>query len=76
MKQQYGEAFATGEKSHEIRDKVIEEFDRRLNETIGEQDVAAHLNSDEFVLLLFDIKTEVQAKNIAEKIQRTMRNTW
>lgn len=61
---------------HEIGDAVIEEFGKRLSQSISGQDIAARLGGDEFVLLLPDIKTEEQARNIANKIQLAMRNTW
>lgn len=61
---------------HDVGDSVIQEFSRRLLDSIGEDDIAARLGGDEFILLLPDVKTVEQAEMTAQKIQRSVAESW
>lgn len=61
---------------HEVGDSVIQEFGRRLSETIGKAAVAARLGGDEFVLLLPNVETEALAQETAMAIQTAMEKPW
>ncbi|WP_422124560.1 diguanylate cyclase domain-containing protein [Planococcus sp. X10-3] len=61
---------------HDVGDSVIQEFGRRLLQSIGKKDVAVRLGGDEFILLLPEVKTREQAGMMAQKIQQSMAQSW
>lgn len=61
---------------HEVGDSVIEEFGRRLAGVIGEEDIAVRLGGDEFTLLLPTVQTVEQANRMAQKIHRSLAQSW
>ncbi|HSJ39294.1 MAG TPA: sensor domain-containing diguanylate cyclase, partial [Planococcus sp. (in: firmicutes)] len=61
---------------HDVGDSVIQEFGRRLLESIGEGGVAVRLGGDEFILVLPKIKTVGQAEEMAQKIQQMIAKPW
>jgi len=61
---------------HDVGDAVIQEFGRRLLESLSEKDVAARLGGDEFILLLPGIKTADEAEKMAQKIQQAVAQSW
>ncbi|RYG72023.1 diguanylate cyclase [Lentibacillus lipolyticus] len=61
---------------HDIGDKVIQEFARRISQSIRKQDILARLGGDEFMLLLPDIETPENAKKAAERILAAMDGMW
>lgn len=61
---------------HEVGDAVIEEFGRRLNQSLEIPDMAARLGGDEFVLLLPSVTTRESAEGMAHKIQLAMKAPW
>lgn len=61
---------------HDAGDAVIQEFGKRLLQSIGEEDVAARLGGDEFILYLPGVKTAEQAEKMAQKIQQAVAQPW
>lgn len=61
---------------HDVGDAVIQEFGRRLLNSIGEEDVAARLGGDEFILLLPGVKTVEEAEKMATTIQQLVALSW
>jgi diguanylate cyclase (GGDEF)-like protein len=55
----------------EIGDEVLKEVGKRFASTIRSEDVLAHLDGDEFVVLLNDISKPKFASAVAEKIMAT-----
>ncbi|MDF2067287.1 diguanylate cyclase [Bacillus sp. Cr_A10] len=61
---------------HDIGDLVIQEFSKRLSQSIESHDIAARLGGDEFIVMLPFVENEEEAIKAAEKIQRVMEGTW
>lgn len=57
---------------HTVGDKVLIEAANRLNKFTREADTVCRQGGDEFLYLLFEIKSETDATVIAEKIIRTL----
>ncbi|WP_106496112.1 sensor domain-containing protein [Lentibacillus sp. Marseille-P4043] len=64
------------EMGHDIGDEVIEEFGKRVQETIRDCDIVARLGGDEFVILLPGVGSSQNATMIAEHIQQAMQQPW
>ncbi|MGY0691283.1 PAS domain S-box protein [Virgibacillus sp. FSP13] len=64
------------EMGHDIGDEVIEEFGKRVRETIRDCDIVARLGGDEFVILLPGIGSAENAVTIAKNIQQAMQRPW
>lgn len=61
---------------HDIGDEVIEEFGKRVSQTIRNNDIVARLGGDEFVILLPHIGSESNAISIAKDIQKALEKPW
>ncbi|MEK5040067.1 diguanylate cyclase domain-containing protein [Sporosarcina sp. FSL K6-3457] len=61
---------------HDVGDSVIQEFGRRLSDSISPDAVVARLGGDEFVLLLPNVETEALAQETAMVIQSAMKAPW
>lgn len=61
---------------HEVGDTVIQEFGKRLNSSIDEEDVGARLGGDEFVILLNKAQTEEAAAAAVSRIQEKIEAPW
>ncbi|VXB91231.1 diguanylate cyclase domain-containing protein [Massilia sp. 9I] len=58
---------------HGVGDEVLKEFARRLTVGVRATDTPARLSGDEFVVILEEIGTRVEAERIAAKIVDSMR---
>ena len=56
----------------EIGDRVLLEMSRRLSASVRTSDVVARLGSDEFAVLLGDIRSDRNAYEVAQSIQRSL----
>ncbi|WP_138417447.1 sensor domain-containing protein [Aquibacillus sediminis] len=61
---------------HDIGDWVIEEFGKRLQQSVREHDMVGRLGGDEFVILLPEVESELVAATIAQSIHQTMQRRW
>ncbi|GGH70657.1 hypothetical protein GCM10010978_05820 [Compostibacillus humi] len=61
---------------HDIGDKVLIEFAKRIESCLRDTDIAARLGGDEFAILLPEIASVHDAEQIAERIQNKMREPW
>lgn len=61
---------------HDIGDRVIKEFGKRIRKNIRESDIVARLGGDEFVILLRGVGSIENVEAIAENIQKSMQNPW
>jgi diguanylate cyclase (GGDEF)-like protein/PAS domain S-box-containing protein len=53
---------------HEVGDVLLQESARKLRKAIRQEDIAARIGGDEFIVLLTELKSENQAVQLAEKI--------
>ena len=58
---------------HGVGDEVLKEFARRLTSGVRNTDTPARLSGDEFVVILEEISSPVEAERIGAKIVATMR---
>jgi len=66
---------------HEIGDQLLVEVARRLKTCVRDQDSLAHQGGDEFIIILEDLGTDLQAaatraELVAEKIMQALRETY
>ena len=61
---------------HDIGDKVLIEFAKRIESCLRDTDIVARLGGDEFAILLPEIASVHDAEQIAERIQNKMREPW
>nr|WP_198044687.1 sensor domain-containing diguanylate cyclase [Lysinibacillus timonensis] len=57
---------------HEVGDRVIVEFAKRINHTLENQGIVARLGGDEFIILLDDISSEEDVIYFIENLKRKM----
>lgn len=57
---------------HEVGDRVLVEFARRLERVARRQDTVARLGGDEFVLLCEDVGGDADVEHIADRIVRVL----
>jgi diguanylate cyclase (GGDEF)-like protein len=53
---------------HQYGNSLLIEVGKRLKATLREEDIVAHLNGDEFAVMLTDIAEEYHASVVANKI--------
>jgi diguanylate cyclase (GGDEF)-like protein len=53
---------------HYIGDELLKYVAKKLTHSVRKVDIVSRLGGDEFTIILTDIKTEAEAKNIGEKI--------
>ncbi|SFB28985.1 PAS domain S-box-containing protein/diguanylate cyclase (GGDEF) domain-containing protein [Lentibacillus halodurans] len=61
---------------HDIGDKVIQEYGRRISSVICESDLLARLGGDEFILMLPNAKSQQDVTNVAGRILRVINEMW
>ncbi|EKE17364.1 MAG: hypothetical protein ACD_10C00479G0002 [uncultured bacterium] len=61
---------------HHIGDKVLQKVAHRLRECIRTSDLVARLGGDEFVVVLPEIDGPMTAARVANKIQRTLADSY
>lgn len=61
---------------HDIGDRTIQEFGKRIKECVGEKGSVARLDGDEFVVILPKIEEIAEAVEVAEYIKREMNKRW
>lgn len=61
---------------HEIGDLVIQEFSKRLRDSIKPHNIAVRLGGDEFIVFLPFVDNEEEAVEVANNIQRVMESPW
>ncbi|MFD1040574.1 diguanylate cyclase domain-containing protein [Virgibacillus byunsanensis] len=61
---------------HDMGDKVIQEFGKRINEIIRDEDMLARLGGDEFIVLLPDISSSEDVEELAKRIIDNMNEPW
>ncbi len=57
---------------HGIGDQVIQEVANRTKEVIGEGGIASRLGGDEFIVLLYNCKTEEELTKVIKEIQKAL----
>ncbi len=61
---------------HHAGDQLLREVAERLRHCVGEADVVARLGSDEFALVLTDIRTADDAARVADAVLQAMRTVF
>lgn len=61
---------------HDVGDSVIEEFGKRVQRNIRDNDVVARLGGDEFVILLPNIGSVNHAVTVVDNIQKSVQEPW
>jgi diguanylate cyclase (GGDEF)-like protein len=61
---------------HEAGDKLLVEFARRISALMRRSDTFARIGGDEFAVLLKEIKNQLDAEDVANKILQTMESEW
>ncbi|MGQ7957077.1 diguanylate cyclase domain-containing protein [Pseudomonas sp. SP16.1] len=61
---------------HDVGDKVIQEFARRISDVLRSSDLLARLGGDEFILLLCGVPNSDSVKIVAEKIIAVMKEPF
>ncbi|WP_092491922.1 sensor domain-containing protein [Virgibacillus salinus] len=64
------------EMGHDVGDRVIIEFGRRITQMIREKDTVARIGGDEFIILLPNIGSADKAVAIAKDILQCIRKPW
>lgn len=61
---------------HDIGDKVIQEFGRRLQSVTFDHSTVARLGGDEFAILLTNLTENETAINLAKNVRKVMSQPW
>ncbi|MBP1948030.1 diguanylate cyclase (GGDEF)-like protein/PAS domain S-box-containing protein [Virgibacillus litoralis] len=64
------------ELGHDMGDRVIVEFGRRITQIVREKGIVARIGGDEFIILLPNIGSADEAVSIAKDIQQYIRKPW
>ncbi|RLJ02482.1 MAG: hypothetical protein DRP08_04520, partial [Candidatus Aenigmatarchaeota archaeon] len=61
---------------HNIGDKLLVEFAKRIQDSLRDIDTLARFGGDEFVILLEDIEDESYAIHVAERLQKSLKTPF
>jgi diguanylate cyclase (GGDEF)-like protein/PAS domain S-box-containing protein len=61
---------------HAVGDWLLNNFGKRVNESLRQNDMVARLGGDEFVILLPNLKEQEEAIEIARNIIKSLQNDW
>ncbi|GGM26064.1 hypothetical protein GCM10011351_09640 [Paraliobacillus quinghaiensis] len=61
---------------HDVGDEVIKEFGHRLQSTIREMDMVARMGGDEFVILISEVESLQNVKQVVNRIEMSIAKQW